>query len=163
MYLRGNFPLRCHLELSGPDFPFSINQDPGYPPLWGKNQAASVGVFVSLPGDGGKSELNSAKPTFYLKRSSHSEGSGTITAARVTVEGSFWAATAAWPGEAKVFEGVPPLLATIQALDGRTSRPMVLQMGNQDGIRHRPALDNSGPLRVRLVVGSTWTPHTICG
>ena len=26
---RGNFPLGCNLELSGPDFPFSINQDPG--------------------------------------------------------------------------------------------------------------------------------------
>jgi len=129
----------------------------------GKNQAASVGVFVSLPGDGGKLELNSAKPTFYMKRFSPSEGSGTITETRATVEGSFWAAAAARPGDAKVFEGLPPPLATVQAQDGQASRPTVLQMGNQDGIRHRPALDNSGPQRVRLVDVPTWTPRTVCG
>ena len=68
MYLRGKFLLSCNLELSGPDFPFSINQDPSYPQTlgvgWEGTQAASVGTSVSLPEDGGDSQLNSAKPTF---------------------------------------------------------------------------------------------------
>lgn len=122
-----------------------------------------MGVFVSLPGDGGKLELNSAKPTFYMKRFSSSEGSATITENQTTMEVSFRAVAAVWPGDAKVFEGLPPPLATAQGLDGRTSQPTVLRMGNQDGIQHRPALDNSGPLRVCLVDVPTWTPRTVCG
>lgn len=31
MYLHGTFPFSCNIQLSGPDFPFSINQDSGYP------------------------------------------------------------------------------------------------------------------------------------
>lgn len=70
---------------------------------------------------------------------------------------------AAWPGDAKVSQGLPPPLAAVQAPDSRVARPTALQMGNQAGIRHRPALDNSGPPRVRLVDVPTCTPRTVCG
>lgn len=54
MCVRGDFLLSCSLELSGADFPFSINQDPGYPETGG-SQAESVGhAFVSLPEGGGE-------------------------------------------------------------------------------------------------------------
>lgn len=69
MYLHGTFPLSCNIQLSGPDFPFSINQDPGYPETWG-SQAASAGrAFVSLPERVEVIlELNSVKPTFLSEK-----------------------------------------------------------------------------------------------
>lgn len=147
MYLRGNVPLSCNLELSGPVFPFSINQDPGSPLRWG-NQAVTVGAFVSLPEDEVSSGLNSAEPTFQMKRSSRSEGN---TETRAAAEPSSRIAAGAWPGDTKVFEGLPPPLAMVQALDGRVSRPTALEMGNQDGIRAQ-----AGPGPLRGPQGSVW-------
>lgn len=59
---RGNFPLGCNLELSGPDFPFSINQDPGCCPSNVGKPGCVCGRFVSLPEGGGelRAELGKA-------------------------------------------------------------------------------------------------------
>lgn len=53
--------LGCNLELSGPDFPFSINQDPGCCPS-NVGKPGCVCAFVSLPEGGGelRAELRKA-------------------------------------------------------------------------------------------------------
>lgn len=52
MNLYGNFSLSCNIELSEPDFPFSINQDPSYPEMWGSQATSGGHSFVSLPEGG---------------------------------------------------------------------------------------------------------------
>lgn len=76
MYLRGNFPLRCNLELSGPDFPFSINQDPSYPPTWGKTRPHLWALLSACQGTEVSRSWTLQSPPFIWKGSALLKGQG---------------------------------------------------------------------------------------
>ena len=127
---RGDLPLGCNLELSGPDFPFSINQDPGCCPFNVGKPGRVYGRFCQ-PARGWR------RAQSWTRQSPPSKwkGSGPNRETQTATGPSSRRAGAAWPRSSEVSrDSLPTPVDRAQSPDGRDVSVTALPVGSQGGV-----------------------------
>lgn len=144
---RGNFPLGCNLELSGPDFPFSINQDPGCCPSNVGKPGCVCGRFCQ-PARGWR------RAQSWTRQSPPSKwkGSGPDGETPTATGPSSRMAGPVWSGSSEAFQNsLPNPVARAQTPDGRDVLVTALPVGDQGRIGAQ-----AGPGTTQGPRGSSW-------